>query len=290
MKWLDAIVQGILLGGVYALFAVGLSLVFGTMRLVNLAHGDLIVVSAYVALMLVSALHFNPFYSIPITMVIMFAFGYLLQRGLLNRIVQKGDVIGVIVTFGISIVLMNALQQAFTANYKDMNVGSIETMSINIKNQLFIGWLPLIFFILSVIVIAALQLYMGRTKMGRAFRAVSDDTEAARLMGINTKHVWAMAMAVALLIVSIGGVMMGIRSNFNPTLGSERLIFAFEAVIIGGMGSGWGTMLGGVILGVAQLLGSRAFGPAWQVISGHVVFVLILALRPQGFLAKTVTT
>jgi branched-chain amino acid transport system permease protein len=289
MKWLDAIIQGILLGGVYALFAVGLSLVFGTMRLVNLAHGDLIIASAYVAFMLVSAFHFNPFYAIPIAMVIMFVFGYLLQRGLLNRVVQKGDVVGVIVTFGISIVLMNALQQGFSANYRDMNVGGIETSSISIKDQLFVGWLPLVFFILSVAVIAALQLFMGRTKMGRAFRAVSDDTEAARLMGINTKHIWAMAMAVALLIVSIGGAMMGIRSNFNPTLGSERLIFAFEAVIIGGMGSGWGTMLGGVILGVAQLLGARAFGPAWQVVSGHVVFLLILALRPQGFLAKTVT-
>jgi branched-chain amino acid transport system permease protein len=290
MSWLNAIVQGILLGGVYALFAVGLSLVFGTMRLVNLAHGDLIVVSAYVAFMVVSAFHFNPFYSIPITMVIMFAFGYALQRGLLNRVVQKGDVIGVIVTFGISIVLVNAMQQAFTANYKDMNVGKIETMSFTIHEPLIIGWLPLIFFMLSVVVITALQLYMNHTKMGRAFRAISDDTDAARLMGINTKHVWAMAMAVALLIVSIGGVMMGIRSNFNPTLGSDRLIFAFEAVIIGGMGSGWGTMLGGVILGVAQLLGAKAFGPAWQVVSGHVIFVLILALRPQGFLAKTVTS
>jgi branched-chain amino acid transport system permease protein len=290
MSWVNAIVQGILLGGVYALFAVGLSLVFGTMRLVNLAHGDLIVASAYVAFMLVSAGHFNPFYAIPMTMVIMFAFGYLLQRGLLNRVVQKGDVVGVIVTFGISIVLMNALQEGFTANYRDLNVGRIEPMSIPVQDQLRIGWVPLIFFALSVVVIAALQLYMGRTKMGRAFRAVSDDTEAARLMGINTKHIWAMAMAVALLIVSIGGVMMGIRGNFNPTVGSDRLIFAFEAVIIGGMGSGWGTMLGGVILGVAQLLGSQAFGPAWQVVAGHVVFVLILALRPQGFLAKTVTT
>jgi branched-chain amino acid transport system permease protein len=289
MGYLNAIVQGILLGGVYALFAVGLSLVFGTMRLVNLAHGDMIVLSAYVALMLVSALHFNPFYSIPITMVIMFAFGYLLQRGLLNRVVQKGDVVGVIVTFGISIVIMNAVQEAFSANYKDLQVGKIETMSIKVIDRLFVGWLPLIFFILSVVVIGALQLYMGRTKMGRAFRAVSDDTEAARLMGINTKHIWAMAMAVALLIVSIGGVMMGIRGNFNPTLGSERLIFAFEAVIIGGMGSAWGTMLGGIVLGVAQLLGAQVFGPAWQVIAGHVVFLLILALRPQGFLAKTVT-
>jgi branched-chain amino acid transport system permease protein len=289
MGYLHAVIQGILLGGLYALFAVGLSLVFGTMRLVNLAHGDLIVASAYVAFIFVSIFHFNPFYSIPITMAVMFVFGYLLQRGLLNRVVQKGDVVGVIVTFGISIVLMNALQQGFTANYRDMNVGMIETKSIRISEQLIIGWLPLIFFILSVLIIGGLQLYMGRTKMGRAFRAVSDDTEAARLMGINTKHVWAMAMAVALLIVSVGGAMMGISSPYNPTLGSERLIFAFEAVIIGGMGSGWGTMLGGVILGVAQVLGAKLFGPEWQIISGHVVFILILALRPQGFLAKTVT-
>ena len=290
MSWLQAIIQGILLGGVYALFAVGLSLVFGTMRLVNLAHGDLIVLSSYVAFLLVDSIGFNPFYAIPITMVVMFAFGYALQRGLLNRIVAKGDVTGVIVTFGLSIVIINAMQQAFTANYKDMNVGDIETMSINVTDQLSIGWLPLIFFILSVVVIAALQLYMNHTKMGRAFRAVSDDTDAARLMGVNTKHVWAMAMAVALLIVSIAGAMMGIRSNFNPTLGTERLIFAFEAVIIGGMGSGWGTMLGGVILGVAQLVGAKWLGPGWQVVSGHVVFVLILTLRPKGLLAKTVTT
>lgn len=289
MSWVNQIVQGILLGGVYALFAVGLSLVFGTMRLVNLAHGDLIVLSAYVAFMIQGSFGFNAFYAIPITMAIMFAFGYALQRGLLNRIVQKGDIIGVIVTFGLSIVIVNAMQQAFTANYKDMNVGKIETLSITVSDQLIIGWLPLIFFILSVVVIAALQLYMNHTKMGRAFRAVSDDTDAARLMGVNTKHVWAMAMAVALMIVSIAGVMMGIRSNFNPTLGTERLIFAFEAVIIGGMGSGWGTMLGGVILGVAQLVGAKWFGPGWQVVSGHVVFVLILIFRPQGFLAKTVT-
>ena len=153
-----------------------------------------------------------------------------------------------------------------------------------------VGWLPLIIFLMSVVVIAALQLYMGRTKMGRAFRAVSDDQEAARLMGINTKHIWAVAMGVALFIVSIGGVMMGIRTTFNPLLGSDRLIFAFEAVIIGGMGSSWGTLLGGVILGVAQTLGAQAFGSAWQILVGHVVFVIILALRPQGFLAKTVTS
>jgi len=290
MDWLNAIIQGILLGGLYALFAVGLSLVFGTMRLVNLAHGDLTVLPAYIALIIVgSTARFNPLYSIPIVMVIMFVFGYLLQRGLLNFVVGSGDVAGVIVTFGLSIVIMNGLQEAFTANSQGLDAGRIENMSITLSDQLAIGWLPLIIFIMAVVVIAALNVYMGNTKMGRAFRAVSDDQEAARLMGINTKHVWAVAMGVALLIVSIVGVMMGIRTTFNPLLGADRLIFAFEAVIIGGMGSSWGTLLGGVILGVAQLLGALIFGPAWQILAGHVVFVVILALRPQGFLAKTVT-
>ena len=291
MNWVNAIIQGILLGGLYALFAVGLSLVFGTMRLTNLAHGDLSVLAAYVGLIVVGsgAGRFNPLYAIPIVMVIMFAIGYLLQRGLLNFVVTKGDVQGVIVSFGMSIVIMNGLQQGFTANSQGLDAGKIENLSITINDQLAVGWLPLAIFLLAVVVITVLQLYIGRTKMGRAFRAVSDDQEAARLMGINTRHIWAVAMGVALLIVSIGGMMMGIRTTFNPLLGSDRLIFAFEAVIIGGMGSAWGTLLGGIILGVAQLIGALLFGPAWQILAGHVVFVIILAFRPQGFLAKTVT-
>lgn len=289
MDWVNAAVQGILLGGLYALFATGLALVFGTMRLVNLAHGDLTVLPAYFALMLVNAFRFNPFYSIPITMVIMFVVGYLLQRGLLNLIVQAGDVAGVIVTFGLSIVIQNALLLAFTANSQGLDAGTVENLSIKINDRLAIGWLPLIIFLMSLVVITALQIFLGRTKMGRAFRAVSDDQDAARLMGINTKHIWAMAMGVALGIVAIGGVMMGIRTTFDPLLGTQRLIYAFEAVIIGGMGSGWGTLLGGIILGLAQTLGAQAFGSAWSILVGHVVFVIILAFRPQGLLAKTVT-
>ncbi|MFH0915786.1 MAG: branched-chain amino acid ABC transporter permease [bacterium] len=290
MDWLNAATQGILLGGLYALFAVGLSLVFGTMRLVNLAHGDLTILPAYVALMIVNALRFNPFISIPITMVILFIGGYLLQRGLLNQVVKSGDMAGVIVTFGISIVIQNALLLAFTANSQGLDAGKVENLSIKINDRLAVGWLPLIIFLMSLVVISVLQIYMNRTKMGRAFRAVSDDQEAARLMGINTQHIWAVAMGVALLIVTIGGVMMAIRTTFDPLLGSQRLIYAFEAVIIGGMGSVWGTMLGGVILGLSQTLGAQAFGSAWSILVGHMVFVIILAFRPQGFLAKTVTS
>jgi branched-chain amino acid transport system permease protein len=289
MDWINAAVQGILLGGLYALFAVGLSLVFGTMRLVNLAHGDLTILPAYIALMLVNAFMFNPFYSIPITMVIMFIVGYLLQRGLLNFVVGRGDIPGVIVTFGLSIIIQNGLLLAFTANSQGLDAGRVENLSIKINDRLAVGWLPLIIFLMAIVVITALQIYMDRTKMGRAFRAVSDDQEAARLMGIDTKHVWAVAMGVSLLIVSIGGVMMGIRTTFDPLLGSQRLIFAFESVIIGGMGSSWGTLLGGIILGLAQTLGAQAFGSAWSILVGHLVFVIILAFRPQGFLAKTVT-
>jgi branched-chain amino acid transport system permease protein len=290
MDWLNAATQGILLGGLYALFAVGLALVFGTMRLVNLAHGDLTILPAYVALLIVNALRFNPFYSIPITMVIMFVFGYLLQRGLLNLVVQSGEVVGVIVTFGISIVIQNALLLAFTANSQGLDAGTVENLSIKINDRLAVGWLPLIIFLMSLVVITALQMFLSRTKMGRAFRAVSDDQEASRLMGINTKHVWAVAMGVALLIVTIGGVMMAIRTTFDPLLGSQRLIYAFEAVIIGGMGSGWGTLMGGIILGLSQTLGAQAFGSAWSILVGHVVFIIILAVRPQGLLAKTVTS
>jgi len=288
MDWLNAGVQGILLGGLYSLFAVGLSLVFGTMRLTNLAHGDLTILPAYFALLIVNALRFNPFYSIPITMVIMFIVGYILQRGLLNIIVRAGDVPGVIVTFGLSIVIQNALLLGFTANSQGLDAGKVENLSIKINDRLAVGWLPLIIFLMALVVITALQIFTQRTKMGRAFRAVSDDQEASRLMGINNKHIWAVAMGVALLIVTIGGVMMAIRTTFDPLLGSQRLIYAFEAVIIGGMGSSWGTLLGGIILGLSQTLGAQAFGSAWSILVGHVVFVIILAFRPQGLLAKTV--
>jgi branched-chain amino acid transport system permease protein len=220
----------------------------------------------------------------------MFIVGYLLQRGLLNLIVGKGDTAGVIVTFGLSIVIQNVLLLGFTANSQGLGAGRIGTISIKISDRLAIGWLPLIIFIVAIVVLAGLQLFLNRTRMGRAFRATSDDNEAARLMGINNKHIYAMAMAVALGIVAIGGVFMGIRTTFDPLLGSQRLIYAFEAVIIGGLGSGWGTLLGGVILGLAQTLGAQAFGSAWSILVGHVVFILVLTLRPTGLLAKTVTT
>ena len=221
-------------------------------------------------------------------MVIMFIIGYALQRGVLNRIVGSKIAIGVIVTFGISMVIQNGLLVAFTPDSQGLDAGAIENKSITIGQSLAIGWLPVLIFVMAVVVIAALQLFLDRTKLGRAFRAISDDQEAARLVGVNNRHVYAIAMGVALAIIVIGGVMMGIRTTFDPLLGSQRLIFAFEAVIIGGLGSGWGMLIGGVVLGLAQTLGAQLLGPSWAIFAGHAIFVLILVLRPQGLLARTV--
>jgi len=291
MDWLNAAVQGLLLGGLYALFAAGLSLVFGTMRLTNIAHGDLSMLAAYGAILIVNGLRFNPFYAIPVTMAMMFIVGYCVQRGVINRIVLKGNVnAGIIVTFGISMVIQNALLVAFSANPKGLDAGKVESASIRIAERLAVGWLPVIIFGAAVVSLAGLQVFLWRTRLGRAVRAVSDNQEAARVMGIDPKHVWAVAMGGALLLGAIGGVLMGIRTTFDPMLGIVHLLFAFEAVVIGGLGSVWGTLIGGMVLGLAQTLGAEAFGPSWSIVCGHVVFILLLIVRPQGLLPKAVTT
>jgi branched-chain amino acid transport system permease protein len=289
MVWVNVTLQGILLGGLYALFATGLALVFGVMRMVNLAHGDLGIFAAYICLFIVQAFSIGVFWSGIATIVIMFVVGYLLQRGLLNFTLGSDDTRPIVVTFGLSIIIQNALVQWWSADSQGLDAGTIENISIKISKQLAIGWFPLIVFVLAIVVIALLQLFLNNTRMGRAFRATSDDREAAELMGINNKHIYGLAMAIALAIVALAGVLLAVRSTFDPMQGSFRLIFAFEAVIMGGMGSIWGTLIGGIVLGVAQTVGAQAFGAGWGLLVGHLVFLTVLALRPSGFFAKTVT-
>jgi branched-chain amino acid transport system permease protein len=289
MDWVNVALQGILLGGLYALFATGLALVFGVMRMVNLAHGDLGILAAFVALFLVQSLHLGVMWSGLLTIVIMFVVGYLLQRGLLNFTLGNDDTRPIVVTFGLSIIIQNGLIMWFSADSQGLDAGNIENISIRINDQLSIGWFPLLVFVTSIIVIALLQLFLNRTKLGRAFRATSDDREAAELMGIDNRHIYGLAMAIALAIVALAGILLAVRTTFDPTQGSFRLIFAFEAVIMGGMGSIWGTLLGGIVLGMSQTLGSQAFGAGWGLLVGHVVFLTVLAVRPSGFFAKTVT-
>ena len=286
MEWLDAIIQGVLLGGLYALFATGLSLIFGVMRLVNIAHGDLIVLSAFLGLAMVNGTGVHPLVSLIVIVPVMAGIGYALQRGILNLTLGRDILPPLLVTFGLSIIIQNVLLEVFSADTQRLKAGALETASIAIGEQIAIGWFPLIVFLSAVGVIAILQLVLFRTRLGTAFRATSDDHQTAALMGIDNRHVFALAMALALAVVALAGTFMAIRTNFSPAIGPARLLYAFEAVIIGGLGSLWGTLAGGVILGVAQAIGAK-FHPGGQILAGHVAFLIVLVLRPNGLFPRT---
>jgi branched-chain amino acid transport system permease protein len=284
MDLLNTIVQGVLVGGLYALFAAGLSLIFGVMRLVNIAHGDLIVLAAYVALVVVQASGLHPLLALVVVVPLMMAFGYALQRLILNRTLGKDILPPLLVTFGLSVILQNSLLVGFTADSRKLDAGALETASFTVAG-ISVGYLPLLMFGVAVAVIAGLQFLFYRTAMGRAFRATSDDAEVAGLMGLDRARVYGWAMALCLGVVAIAGVFLAIRSNFDPFMGPGRLIFGFEAVIIGGLGNLWGTLAGGVILGVAQGLGAE-INPGWQVLAGHIAFLVVLAVRPKGLFPR----
>lgn len=283
--WLNIILQGVLVGGLYAMFAAGLSLIFGVMRLVNIAHGDLIVFAAYIALMVTTGTDLGPLTSLIFVVPVMALIGYGLQRGLLNRTLGDDLLPPLLVTFGLSIIVQNGLLEFFTADSRKLQAGAIEVQTFEIAQGVWVGALPLIQFAVAVAVIAGLQWLFYRTALGRAFRATSDDPSVAQLMGLDTRHVFAMAMALSLAVVAIAGVFLAVRANFDPSIGPARLIFGFEAVIIGGLGSLWGTLIGGVILGVSQAIGAQ-IDPGWQLLAGHIAFLAILAFRPQGFFPK----
>jgi branched-chain amino acid transport system permease protein len=285
MDWINAILQGVLLGGLYALFAAGLSLIFGVMKLVNIAHGDLIVLAAYVALVVTQTLGIGPLPAILIVVVIMAAIGYVLQRGLLNFTLGDDILPPLLVTFGLSIIIQNALLMLFTADSRKLQAGQIEIDSIQVGGGLAVGTLPLIQFVVAVLLIAGLQLMLYRTRLGRSFRAVSDDQEVARLMGIDNRHIFGLAMALSLAVVAVAGVFLAVRSNFDPAIGPARLIFGFEAVIMGGLASLWGTLAGGILLGVAQTIGAK-IDPGWQILAGHLLFLAVLAVKPSGLFSK----
>jgi branched-chain amino acid transport system permease protein len=283
--WLGTIIQGVLLGGLYALFAAGLSLIFGIMRLVNLAHGDLVVLAAFTILALASWFGLDPFLAALLAMPAMFAVGFALQHVLLNRTLGRDLLPPLLVTFGLSIIVQNGLLEAFTADSRRLRLGAIETASIRLGGDLAIGVMPLLTLVSAIAVILLLNLLFYRTALGRAFRATSDDLEIAQLMGIDHQRVYALAMGIAMLVATIAALYLGIRANFDPTIGPARLLYAFEAVIIGGLGSLWGTLAGGIIVGVAQTIGAR-INPEWQILAGHIAFLVVVVLRPRGLFPR----
>jgi branched-chain amino acid transport system permease protein len=286
MDLVSTVLDGILLGGLYALFGAGLSLIFGVMRLVNIAHGDLIVLSAFIALVLTTHLGVHPLVSLVLVVPLMTLLGYGLQRGVFNRTLGDDILPPLLASFGISVFLQNALLEIFSADSQRLHAGNLETLHVDLPGGIAVGILPCLMFFVAVFVISGLHLLLYHTELGRAFRSVSDDQETAQLMGINNAHLFGLAMALSLAIVSIAGIFLGIRTNFDPSIGPTRLIFAFEAIIVGGLGNLWGTLVGGVILGVAQTLGAR-INPGYQILAGHIVFLIILTLRPQGFFQRT---
>ncbi|MDZ7909173.1 MAG: branched-chain amino acid ABC transporter permease [Gemmobacter sp.] len=284
MEWLNAILQGTLLGGLYALFAAGLSLIFGVMRLVNIAHGDLIVLAAYLGLTVTTVLGLHPLMALLIVVPAMFGLGYALQRLILNRTMGEDILPPLLVTFGLSIIIQNSLLTAYTADPQKLQGGSLETASLS-AGGLTVGILPLIVFITAVAIIGALQWMFYRTALGRAFRATSDRQDIAQLMGLNRAHIFGLAMGLSLAVTAVAGIFLGIRTSFDPSIGGSRLIFGFEAVIIGGLGNLWGTLAGGVILGISQTVGGQIH-PSLQLLAGHIVFLIILAVRPRGLFPK----
>lgn len=284
MDWINAVIQGTLLGGIYALFAAGLSLIFGVMRLVNIAHGDLIVLAAYLGLTVTVALGIHPLLSLVIVVPVMAAAGYVLQRAILNQTLGEDILPPLLVTFGLSVIIQNALLQIYTADPQKLAAGPMETKSLAL-GTIAVGYLPLAMFTIAVGVIAALQFVFYRTAFGRALRAVSDNQDVAQLMGLNRRHMFALAMALSLAVTAVAGIFLGIRTSFDPATGPARLVFGFEAVIIGGLGNLWGTLVGGVILGVSQAIGAQ-INPGWQLLVGHIVFLVILAVRPRGLFPR----
>lgn len=285
MDWVNAVLQGVLLGGLYALFAAGLSLIFGVMRLVNIAHGDFIVMAAFLGLVVTTTLGLHPLLALAIVVPFMAILGYVLQRGILNQTLGNDILPPLLVTFGLSVIIQNGLLEIFSANPQKLSAGALETASIPLGGGLNAGVLPVLTFAAAVVIIALLQWVFYRTALGRAFRAVSDNQDIAQLMGLNKSHIFGLAMALSMAVIAIAGIFLAVRTSFDPSVGPARLIFGFEAVIIGGLGNLWGTLIGGIILGVSQNIGAQ-INPGWQLLAGHIAFLIVLAVRPRGLFPR----
>jgi branched-chain amino acid transport system permease protein len=284
MTTVNAIIQGILLGGLYALFACGLSLMFGVMRIANLAHGDLAVLGAFMVSTLATHAGMSAWVALIIVLPGAAVVGFALQRGILDRALRAGELPPILATFGLAIVIQNALLEIFTADSRSIDAGPIQTASWSIGDQITIPKFGVLVLVIAVLVLGSLQLFLSRNRFGRQMRATADDLDTAGLVGIDAKAIYATAAAIAVATAALAGTFFAMRSTFEPTSGPTQLIFAFEAVAIGGLGSIWGTLAGGIILGVTQAVVGE-IDPAYAILSGHLLFLAVLAFRPRGIFA-----
>lgn len=280
---MEVLINGAFIGALYGLYGLGLSLSLGLMRQINLAHGDFIVLSAYLALQITIGFSVHPLVALPLVVIVMFALGMLTQRLVIERTLGRGEMPPILVTFGLSIILQNVMLEAFSADTRNLNPGPLGSASVDIAG-LSLGVLPILTLAVSVGIFALVSAVFGHTRFGRAVRATSDNEGVAQLMGISTRTVFAVAMGLALASSAVAAVFYGMRGNFDPSTGPERMLFAFEAVILGGLGSVWGTLLGGIILGIAQSAGTLVT-PSFGALAGHLVFLVGLLLVPGGLLS-----
>ncbi|MFA5904892.1 MAG: branched-chain amino acid ABC transporter permease [Desulfobacula sp.] len=277
---LDTVIQGILLGGYYAVLAAGLSLMFGVVRFINLAHGDLAIAGAYLVLFSVETWGISPWTAAVFVLPVMALLGWVLQATLFARSIRGGGLLPLLTTFGLGAVLQNGLFGLFGSDTKSLgnHIGSLSWSSRQLPFNICLGDLSVITFISAVVILLVLQTIMTRTKLGRAIRATASDPEAAELSGIDAGKVHRAAAAIAVALAGLAGIFLAMRALISPYSGPAQLIFAFEAVVIGGVGSLWGTLLGGIVLGVSQTLGSL-ISAQWFQLTGHLVFLGILGIR-----------
>jgi len=284
MQWFDALVQGVLLGGMYAQYALGMALMFGVMRIVNVSHGDLVILLSLIGISLATAFGLGPFTVMIALVPLALALGWLLQKAVLNRVVGDDPLPSLIATFGLSLALQNLMLQIWSANSRSLPGGGIESRSVEI-GSIYIGLLPVIVLLAATGLTLGVDLVLKRSRFGRALRAASADVEAAAMTGINPRSVYAAATAIAVGILGFAAVFQSLRSTVAPADGAAQLIYAFEAVIIGGMGSVWGAFIGSMVLGITQAIGFR-IDPGFGILAGHLVFLIVLATRPQGLFGK----
>ena len=280
MMWADQILQGILLGGYYALIACGLSFMYGVLRVINLAHGSLAVTAGFLVWILAEHFGISPFLALAAVVPIMAAAGWLLQRSVLERSLRSGALTPLLSTFGLAVVIDNVLFERFGADTRSLapGIGDLSFASWNLPGGASVGQLALLTLVVAVALLGGLQIFLKGTPLGRAIRATAEDPDTAELVGIDARRVYAAAAAIAIATVAVAGAFLGMRATFDPYTGPTQLIFAFEAVVIGGAGSLWGTLVGGIALGVAQNIGSQIF-PQGFLIGGHALFFIVLGAR-----------
>lgn len=284
---LQCIISGILLGGLYAIIGIGLSIVFGIMKLTNIAHGTLMILSSFFVMIIMSNIVANVWVAILISIAFMIIIAFFFQKFLVNSVIDKGDEPALLVTFGFSIVIQNILEIFFASNPQSLSstnkfaaTNILETKLFSIPGSYFLD------FVVAVIVIAVLSIVMKKSNIGRAIRATADNKKAAELMGVNTKLIFVVTMAIAMTTAAIAGYLVGSTFVFYSYSGTSYLIIAFGVVVIGGMGSLFGTLIGGICLGLVQLVGANFFGAGWQSLTGYVFMLVILAFLPNGILGK----